>query len=209
MFRTFNALPRPSGLLTLLSAAALVAALASPSAHAAELLGVKLDDTAKVGGKELVLSGYGIRMKAVFKVYVLGVYLTKKETTQAGVLASQGPKRFVLNFQRELSGDEFGGAFLAGINKNLDKDEKSKLVNPLLKLGETFERIGGLKKGDLVVVDWVPGTGTTMTLNGKPVMEPITEPLFNNAVLRIWYGDKPADGALKNALLGIEAASVN
>jgi hypothetical protein len=209
MLNKFFSLPRPNALLTLLGSAALVAALASPSAHAVEILGVKLDDTAKVGGKELVLSGHGIRMKAVFKVYVLGVYLTKKETTQAGVLANQGPKRFVLNFQRELSGDEFGASFLAGINKNLDKDEKSKLVNPLLKLGDTFERIGGIKKGDLVLVDWVPGTGTTMTLNGKPIMEPITEPLFNNAVLRIWYGDKPADGALKNALLGIEAPSVN
>jgi hypothetical protein len=200
---------RPSAMLSLMAGAALVAALASPSAHAAEILGVKLDDTAKVGGKELVLSGHGIRMKAVFKVYVLGVYMTKKETTQAGVLANQGPKRFVLNFQRDVPGEEFGASFLAGINKNLDKDEKSKLVNPLLKLGDTFERIGGIKKGDLVLVDWVPGTGTTMTLNGKPIMEPITEPLFNNAVLRIWYGDKPADGALKNALLGIEAPSVN
>jgi hypothetical protein len=209
MLKKILSASRSSAMLSLIAGAALVAALASPSAHAAEILGVKLEDTQKVGGKDLVLSGYGIRMKAVFKVYVLGVYLSKKETTQAAVLANTGPKRFVLTFQRDLSGDEFGSAFLAGINKNLDKDEKSKLVNPLLKLGEMFERIGGLKKGDVVVCDWVPGTGTTMTLNGKHIMDTISEPLFYNAVLRIWYGDKPADGALKNALLGIEAPSVN
>jgi hypothetical protein len=209
MIRTIAKLPRPSAMLTLLGTAALVAALASPHARAAEVLGVKLDDTVKLAGKDLVLSGSGIRMKAVFKVYVLGVYLAKKETTQAAVLAAPGPKRFVLNFQRDLSGDEFGAAFLAGINKNLDKDEKSKLVNPLLKLGEVFETLGSIKKGDVVVGDWVPGAGATLTLNGKPIMAPISEPLFYNAVLRIWYGDKPADGALKNALLGVEAPSIN
>ena len=66
------------------------------------------------------------------------------------------------------------------------------------------ERIGGLKKGDVVIGDWVPGQGTVMTLNGKPVTDNISDPLFYNAVLRIWYGDKPADIALKKSLLGIE-----
>ncbi len=197
------ALPRPTALITLLAGAALLAGLASPPAHAAEVNGVKLPDTAKVAGQTLVLSGAGVRIKAVVKVYVLGVYFAKKETTQAGVLSAPGPKHFELVTLRDLSSDEFGSAFIAGINKNLDKEEKAKLFNQLTKLGELFEKIsGGLKKGDVVGCDFVPGTGTTFTINGKQVIEPLPDPLFYNGVLRIWYGDKPADVSLKNSLLG-------
>ncbi len=200
---TARKLPRPNALTVLMAGAALVAALASPKAQAAEVAGVKLDDTAKVAGQSLVLSGAGLRTK-VIKLYVLGTYFNKKETTQAGVLGNSAAKRFEIVMLRDFSGDEFGVAFLAGINKNLDKDEKAKLFTPLAKLGEAFERIGGLKKGDVVIGDWIPGQGTVMTLNGKAVTEPFSDPLFYNAVLRIWYGDKPAEVSLKKSLLGEE-----
>jgi Chalcone isomerase-like len=202
--KTFAAaLPRPAALITLLAGAALLAALASPPAHAAEVNGVKLADSAKVAGQNLVLSGAGVRIKAVVKVYVLGMYFAKKETTQAGALSAPGPKRFELVTLRDLSSEEFGSAFIAGINKNLDKDEKAKLFNQLTKLGDLFEKMSdGLKKGDVVACDFVPGTGTIFTVNGKQVLEPLPDPLFYNGVLRIWYGDKPADVSLKNALLG-------
>jgi hypothetical protein len=182
--------------------AAATLALALSTGWAAEVAGVKLEDKAQVAGKELVLSGAGLRTKTVFKIYVLGIYLNKKETTPAGVYNAPGPKRAQLTMLRDLSGDEFGSAFLAGINKNLDKEEKAKLVNQLLKLGEVFEKIAGLKKGDVVHADWVPGTGTTITVNGKAVIEPLPDQLFYNAILRIWYGDKPAEVALRAALLG-------
>ena len=134
---------------SLVAGAALMALMAT-SAHALEVAGVKLEDTAKVGGKELVLSGAGLRTKVV-KLYALGVYLPKKESTAAGVLAATGPRRFELVMLREISSEDFGNAFLMGINKNLDKDEKAKLFTPLANLGEMFERIGGLKKGDVML----------------------------------------------------------
>jgi hypothetical protein len=51
-------------------------------------------------------------------------------------------------------------------------------------------------------VDWVPGTGTVMTLNGKSVSEPLPDIGFYNALLKIWLGDKPVDTSLKPLLLG-------
>jgi Chalcone isomerase-like len=183
-------------------AAAILSVAMSSAAWATEIAGVKLEDKAQVAGKDLVLSGAGLRTKAVFKVYVLGIYLNKKETTPAGVYSATGPKRAQLTMLRDLSGEDFGNAFLSGINKNLDKDEKSKLVNQLVKLGEVFERVGSLKKGDVVHADWVPGSGTIITVNGKAVIEPLPDALFYTAILRIWYGDKPAEVALRAALLG-------
>ena len=91
---------------------------------------------------------------------------------------------------------------MTGINANTDKAEKGKLMNHMAKLGEIFVNVGGLKKGDSMDVDWVPDKGTVIHLNGKALAEPLPDLAFYNALLKIWLGDKPADSALKPALLG-------
>lgn len=182
--------------------AAAVLSLAAVSASAVEINGVKLEDTAKVAGKDLVLNGAGIRVKVFFKVYALGVYLTEKKTKAADVMAAQGPKRYKIVLMRDLSGEEVGASFMASLDKNLDAAERTKLAPEMRKFAEVFKTISGLKSGDVIVGDWVPGTGTIMTLNGKPMAEAMPEPLFYNALLRIWLGNKPADDDLKQSLLG-------
>lgn len=169
---------------------------------AAEVAGVKLDDTAAVAGKELKLNGAGLRTRFGFKVYVMGLYLPQKKATTADVLASEGPRRFTVVTMRDISGEDFGEAFMAGINKNTDKAEKTRLASQITRFGEIFVAQGQLKKGDVLLSDWVPGTGMVMTLNGRPLSEPIPDVAFYNAVLKIWLGDKPADSSLKSALLG-------
>ncbi len=176
--------------------------LATPRAHAADVGGVKIEDSVKVAGKELKLNGAGLRTRAMFKVYAMGLYLPKKETTTEAVLASTGPRRFTIVMLREVSGEDFGQAFMSGINANSDKAEKGKLVNQMVKFGEIFVNVGGLKKGDTLVTDWVPEKGTTIELNGKALTEPLPDVAFYNAILKIWLGDKPADSSLKPALLG-------
>ena len=171
-------------------------------APAAEVAGVKLDDTVKVAGKELKLNGAGVRTRIVVKVYVLGLYLTEKKDTAAGVLEAPGPRRFTLTMMREVTGDELGQAFMAGITANTDKAEKGKLVNQMVKLGEVFQTVGSLKKGDTLTVDWVAEKGTLIELNGKSQGDPLPDVAFYNALLKIWIGDKPADSALKPLLLG-------
>lgn len=176
-------------------------ALALPAA-AVEVEGVKLDDSAKVAGKDLKLNGAGVRSRLGFKVYVMGLYLTDKKKTPADVLAVDGPRRFTLVMMRDVSGEDFGEAFMSGINKNTDKAEKSKMVSQMARFGEIFTTQGNLKKGDVLTTDWVPGTGTVMVLNGKSISEPLPDLAFYNALLKIWLGEKPADSSLKPALLG-------
>ncbi len=183
--------------------AALCMALLTPAmALAIEVAGVKLEDSVKVAGKDLKLNGAGVRTRAVFKVYAMGLYLGKKETTVDGILGSQGPRRFNIVMLREVSGEDFGQAFMTGINANTDKAEKGKLMNHMAKLGEVFVNVGGLKKGDSMDVDWVPDKGTVIHLNGKALAEPLPDLAFYNALLKIWLGDKPADSSLKPALMG-------
>ena len=121
------------------------------------------------------------------------------------MLAAPGPKRIHITMLRDIDGNELGKLFTKGMEANAPRDEFVKSINGVLKLSEVFASRKQLNSGDSFSVDYVPGVGSTLLLNGKTVMgEPIKEPEFFSALLRIWLGDKPADDALKDALLGIK-----
>lgn len=171
-------------------------------AQAVEVAGVKIDDTVKVAGKDLKLNGAGVRTRVVVKVYTMGLYLTEKKTSTAAVLETAGPRRIALTMLRDVTGDELGQAFMAGITANTDKTERSKFVNQLAQFGDAFVSIPLAKKGDTITVDWVPEKGTVVFFNGKQNGETMQDQGFYNALLKIWLGDKPVDSTLKPALLG-------
>ena len=58
-----------------------------------------------------------------------------------------------------------------------------------------------IKRGSVVFLDYLPGTGTRVTVNGE---EKITIPGadFFPAMLQIWIGQTPVDGRLRDAMLG-------
>src|SRR5471032_1511464 len=150
----------------------------------------------------LKLNGAGLRTKFLFKVYAMGLYLQDKKTTTADILASQGPRRVNLVMMRELTSEEFGNAFMAGLNANSDQAERTKVLPQTMKFGEMFAQISALKKGDVLTMDRLPGEGTQCMLNGKKIGDMVPDVAFYNAILRIWIGDKPVDSSLKPALLG-------
>ena len=185
-----------------LLAGVVVACAFLQTAAAAEISGVKFDETVKLAGKELKLNGVGMRTKFIVKVYAAGLYLPEKKNTVADVMKIEGPRRLTLVMMREISSDDFGQAFMTGLNNNIDKADKSRFVTQISKFGEMFGTIDGLKKGDVLHIDWIPGAGTQCELNGKKIGETLPDVNYYNAVLKIWLGDKPADSALKPALLG-------
>lgn len=171
-------------------------------AGAAEVGGVKLDDAVRLANQELKLNGAGIRYKAIFKVYVAGLYLTEKKSAVQDVLAAPGPKRVTIVMLRDVSNEELGRGFMSGIQQNSDKNEKAKLIMQLQKFGEIFASIPELKKGDVLTTDWIPGSGTVVHVNGKKVSDFLPDVAFYNALLKIWLGDKPVDPQLKPLMLG-------
>jgi hypothetical protein len=189
-------------LKTLATGAALALAIALPAAAAIDVNGIKFEDINKVGGKDLKLNGAGMRTKLVIKVYAAGLYLSEKSRNVADILKMDGPRRVTLVMARDISSEDLGRAFMDGINENLDKAEKAKIVGQIGKFGEMFASVDQIRKGDVLHMDWIPGTGTVCELNGKRIGEPASDINFYNAVLRIWLGEKPADRSLKPALLG-------
>ncbi|MGA8390739.1 MAG: chalcone isomerase family protein [Burkholderiaceae bacterium] len=180
--------------LSLLSAIAM--------AQPVDVSGVKFDNPIELRGTKLELNGAGIRYKAVFKVYAAGLYLTRKAGTPEEVMAAPGPKRLSITMLREIDSAELGKLFTRGVEDNSPRSEMSKLIPGLVRMGQIFSDQKRLFPGENFVIEWIPGTGTVITVKGKVQGEPFKEPEFFNALMRIWLGPNPADWKLKEALLG-------
>jgi len=179
--------------------AAVAFALSTGVATAAEVGGVKLDDKMTVGGQELVLNGAGVRTRAVFKVYVGSLYLPAKANSLPGVLA-KGPRRVQMNLLRNLSGDQLVDALLDGLKANNSEAELAAVKPQTDQLVTIMKTIGDAKEGDVVAMDFVEG-GTRVLHNGQAKGTIAGEP-FNQALMKIWLGDKPIQADLKRAMLG-------
>jgi len=179
----------------------LVAFLAAP-ALAAEVAGVKVDERIKLESSELVLNGAGLRTKSFFKVYVAGLYLAAKKTSADDVLALPGAKRVSMRLMRDLSAKQLTDALEEGIRDNTPTPEQEALKGRLAELTAIMSSLQSAKEGDVIALDWVPGSGTRIVLNGELRGKPIAGENFYRALLRIWLGDNPVSVSLKKALLG-------
>ena len=185
------------------SLAALAAVLVSGAmAQQVTVAGVRFEDAADVKGSKIQLNGAGVRYKAVFKVYAAGLYLSRKAGTTEDVLVAPGAKRMTITMLRDIDSAELGKLFARGMEDNMDKAAFSKLIPGVLRMSQIFSDNKKLNAGDTFALDWVPGTGTVVTVRGVQQGEPFREPEFFNALLRIWLGPNPADWKLKEALLG-------
>jgi len=175
---------------------------ASVQAQAVETSGVKFEPAVQLGSARLLLNGAGTRFKAVFRVYAAGLYLSAKASTPQAVLTSPGPRRLQIVMLRDIDGNELGKLFTRGMEDNAPREEFSKSIAGTLKMSDIFSARKKLLAGESFSVDWLPGVGTVIMVNGKPAAEPIVEPEFYSALMKIWLGNSPADPQLKEALLG-------
>ena len=171
-------------------------------AQTVELSGVKFDNPIDVRGTKLELNGAGVRYRVVVKVYAAGLYLTKKASTPEEVIAAPGPKRLSITVLRDVDSAELGKLFTRGVEDNTPRSDLSKLIPGLIRMGQIFSDQKKLLTGENFLIEWVPGTGTVITVKGKVQGEPFKEPEFFNAMMRIWLGPNPGDWKLKDALLG-------
>ncbi len=188
------------------TASALLAPLAT-CAQAVDVAGVKFEPSVQVGGTKLQLNGAGVRYKAIFKVYAAGLYLSTKAATPEAALAAPGPKLLQIVMLREIDGNELGKLFTKGMEQNVAREDFSKSITGIMRMSDVFSTRKKLTAGESFAVEWVPGSGTIILVNGKAASEPIKEPEFYSSLMKIWLGNSPADATLKDALLG-KAAKV-
>ena len=177
--------------------AVLALALSAASASAADVGGVKVPDTMTAGGKDLKLNGAGIRKKAIFKVYVAGLYVETPAKDASALLASSQAKSMHLWMLRDIKGANVSGAIADGFQLN------SKAALPQLqpRLDQLAKMIPDLQEGDQMSLSWVPDKGTVVNVRGTDVGT-IEGRDFADALFAVWLGPSPVQDDLKQALLG-------
>jgi len=184
-----------------LSALALIAATAAPTAHAIETDGYKFDDRIRLGDNELVANGAGIRSK-FGRRYAMALYLPTKTTDATRAVADKGAKRIAIKLIKDVSGDTFASAVRKGINNNSSDSVQAALATRVAALEATVSAIDEIKAGSTIVFDWLPGKGTVLTIDGRQTGATIAGEDFIAALLRVWLGDDPVQDDLKQGLLG-------
>lgn len=183
------------------AALAMTALMAAFPAAAREPQGLGLTETAQVAGRELKLTGSGISARMIFKIYAMALYLLDEKRSAEYVEDSDEPRRLVISMLRDISGEDFSKVVLDYATQN-QRQIGAKAATQFLQIGQAIgSRPNGLRKGDTLTLDWVPGTGVVIELNRKPLVEPMRDIQFYNLLLGIWLGDKPADPELKSKLL--------
>ncbi len=176
----------------------LLMALALP-ASAAEVAGVKIEDKTGVAGAELALKGAGLRKRLFFDVYAMGLYVADLTGDPIG---QGGAKRVAIHMLREVDADTFAKALVDGMRPNHDEATMRGLEPRIAQMNAIMAGMKEAKKGMAILLDWVPGAGTQVAIDGKAAGAPIEGEDFYRALLRIWLGGKPVQDDLKKALLG-------
>jgi hypothetical protein len=184
------------GTLALTLVLTMGAAQAAPS--------TKFEPTLQVQGVPLQLNGAGTRYKVILKVYDMGLYTTKKVNTPEALLALEGPKRLQFTALRELPGTDLGRLFIKGLSENSSKETVQKHTISTTRFIEIFSGKSKLLPGETFAMEFLPGKGTQFYIMGQPQGAPVGDAEFFTMVLKIWFGNSPADNSLKDALLGIE-----
>jgi len=180
-----------------LTASLLTLAFAIP-ALALTVAGVNMEDHTTVNGQTLVLNGAGLRKKLFIKVYVGGLYLPAKQGNAAAILAGDTPRRQVMHFLLSVSKNQMCDAWEEGLEDNT-KNAPADVKANFKTLCSWMEPI---PKGNRLVLTYVPGSGTTVEINGK-AKGTLPGKATADAILATWIGPKPGPGeAFKNAVLG-------
>lgn len=179
-----------------------IAMVALPALAVTEVRGVKFTDTLQAAQQSLKLNGAGVRVKIIIDLYAAGLYVAKTDTNAPAVIGQPGAKVMKIVLLRDLTGEDFADATVKGFKANNSEADVTKFQGKLEEIKALMLDFGPVKKGTVIQIDFVPGEGTHVLLDGKRRGPEISGDDFQQAVLRIWLGPKPVDSDLKQSLLG-------
>jgi hypothetical protein len=181
-----------------LSRMVIISLLTAGTALAATVAGVNIEDKTTVNGQTLVLNGAGLRKKFFIKVYTGALYLPARQKSADRILAADTPRRMVMHFVYDVDKGKIAEAWDEGLRNNTAN--ASADVKKNFKSLESW--MEDMKKGQRIVLTYVPNTGTTIEVNGK-VKGTLPGKATADAILATWIGPKPGPGQdFKKSLLG-------
>lgn len=139
----------------------------------------------------LVQMGEGVARWGPFKVYS-ATFFTQAGLTLEQALAEHTAARLELCYARALSADDF----IQGADYALPQDLTDELQQAVMRLHAAYQRV---KQGDCYQLDFQPGQGTGLLLNGRELVRIATSD-FKAVYFGIWLGAQPLSVTLKQRL---------
>lgn len=168
-----------------------------PGAVGAEIEDVFFVDSIETNGSELSIRGTGLfRYMVIIKAYVGALYML--EGVSSKDVLTDTPKRLELEYFHPIKGEDFGSASNKIMSRNVDPDVFKGLKPRLDKLNALYQDV---KPGDRYSLTYVPGKGTELALNQKP-LGLIEGADFASALYAMWLGEASMNNSFKQQLLG-------
>lgn len=191
--------------VTRLTAVLAFAVAASLPAQAATVVfeGQRFEDSVELGGQNLRLNGLGLRAVSVIRGYAAALYLSDPASSHADAATQPGPKRLEIRLLRDVPGRDLSQALIRGVARNSTEREQQQLAARLQQLTDRFEQAGARRRSDVITIDFLPGRGTVLRINGALQGDAIPGSDLYSAVLAVFVGAHPADERLRRGLLGL------
>ena len=165
--------------------------------NGAYIKGISFDDECIVNNKRLSLRGVGLlKYLVVVNAYVGGFYLEKN--TPISDRFADVERRLDLHYFHAIASDDFAKATSKIIKRNVSPDQYERLYPFIRQMNSLYLNV---KPGDRYSATYIPGKGTELAINGKP-LGIVPDSDFSKAFFGIWLGDNPLDEKFRDALLG-------
>ena len=155
------------------------------------------------GPHELVRNGWGVRNKSFVKLYRGGLYLIDKSHESAEIIQADRPMAIRIEITSRLVSQ---ARMAASLNEGFAKSTNGNMQTIQLEIDQ-FRGLfdDEIAKDDVFEMIYLPSTGVIVSKNGqkKGTVEGIE---FKKALFGIWLSERPADTALKQAMLAARSS---
>ena len=134
--------------------------------------------------------------KSLLKVYDIALHLGAGQGTYDAL--SDLPMRLELRYHRAIKAADIIKGGDALLRRNVTAGMLAALRPRLEELNRAYVDVA---PGDAYTLTYVPGRGTTLRLNGN-ALATIPGHDFVSAYFRIWLGEEPMCGKVRDALVG-------
>jgi hypothetical protein len=164
-----------------------------------EIAGIKLPEQVEWRGQPLVLNGAGLVTHMFSHLFVGALYLPERQEPAARAMDLPGLKRIRLHIlYRQLSANDLRTLLQRSLERNYPPHQVERL-------GKQFQRLTSkldvVRRGDILEIDVRPRRGIRLRVNERTMGE-IRDRETAQAMLKVWFGQYPANRTLKLAMLG-------
>jgi hypothetical protein len=164
---------------------ALTALLFSANAFGAEVAGVHLEPSVKVGGQSLRLVSCGVRDTLWMDAYAAGLYVPQGSGPQAARVPTRAKAVRMKIINATYLPDDIPEKWRDVLQRELKHE-------PMAMVRQAYD---GLSDGDVVMFTYLPAKGVTMSVNGRQITRTSGHSLIDS-ILHAWAEKDPVAGRL-------------